>query len=354
MHTALLSGLVPNSSQPSSYLSTFRPDFLANFLTLRPTFHCPEALVIYVTPDTHYPVIMASFSSNPHADRDMEMMEFIIGQLTGQGRYTEAAEMGQRLLEKSRSTLGPEHPRTLSTMYYFGAMTHVAGKFEQAERIFRQLLPLREKVLGQDDPGTIAVLDAISESLSSMRKYKEALKILNDELQRCERKFGSEHELTIKTLKNMGQVYLMQGDSHLAISVLLRALELSEKLHGPTHATTKRIQDHLTEIRGPQDSLLLRQMLAAKHGLPIPGDPLAGIKSMDQWQLFRRYKNVTGMMSAGQEVSYATAMKFSEKMGYDPQPPIHVPSHYNDEEKYEDDGIGAYPEQLEIRTKYLD
>ncbi|RYP43490.1 hypothetical protein DL768_009907 [Monosporascus sp. mg162] len=280
---------------------------------------------------------MASSSSNPQADRDMEMMEFLIGELTKQGRYTEAAEGGQRLLEKSRSVLGPEHPRTLSTMYHFGAVTHVAGKFEEAEQNFRQLLLLRENVLGQDDPDTIAVLDAISESLSSMRKYKEAMKMLDEELRRCERAFGPEHELTIKTLKNIGQVYMMQGDSHLAISVLLRALELSERLFGSEHSTTSRIQDDLTKIRGPQDSLALRQMLAIKHGLPIPSDPLAGIRSMNRSQLLRRYQNVTGMMSGGPEVINAVTMRLSEEIGRDPQPPIHMPSAYSDGGESNDD-----------------
>lgn len=274
----------------------------------------------------------------------MEMMEFLIGELTKQGRYTEAAEEGQGLLEKSRSVVGPEHPRTLSTMYHLGAITHVAGKFEEAEQIFRQLLPLREKVLGPDDPDTIATIDAISESLSSMRKYQEAMKMLDEELRRCERAFGPEHELTIKTLKNMGQVYMMQGDSHLAISVLLRALELSERLFGPKHSTTSRIQDNLNEIRGPQDSLALRQMLAIKHGLPIPSDPLAGIISMNRSQLLRSYQDVSVMMSGGDEVINAAAMRFSEEIGDDPQPPIHIPSAYSDgDESNDDDSTGMYP-----------
>jgi tetratricopeptide (TPR) repeat protein len=211
---------------------------------------------------------MASSSSNPQADRDMEMMEFLIGELTEQGRYTEAAEVGQRLLEKSTSVLGPEH------------------------------------------------------------------------------------ELTIKTLKNIGQVYMMQGDSHLAISVLLRALELSERLFGSEHSTTSRIQDDLTKIRGPQDSLALRQMLAIKHGLPIPSDPLAGIRSMNRSQLLRRYQNVTSIMSGGPEVTNAAAMRFSEEIGDDPQPPIHIPSAYSDgDESNDDDSTGMYPEQWEIRIK---
>ena len=298
-----------------------------------------------------------ALSSSPQADRDMEMMDFLIGGLTKQGRYSEAAVVGQRLLEKSRSVLGPEHPRTLSTMYHFGAVTHVAGKFKEAEQVFRLLLPLRENVLGRDDPDTIAVLDAISESLSSMRKYKEAMKMLDEELRRCEWAFGPEHELTIGTLKNMGQVYMMQGDSHLAISVLLRALDLSERRFGSVHSTTSRIQDDLTKVRGPQDSLALRQMLAIKHGLPIPSDPLAGIRSMHWAQLLRKYQKVGGMMSGGPQVSNAAALRFSEQIGDDPQPPIHMPSAYSDgdesvdKESNDDNSIGMCPEQGEIRTK---
>ncbi|KAH8723086.1 hypothetical protein GQ44DRAFT_710961 [Phaeosphaeriaceae sp. PMI808] len=289
---------------------------------------------------------MASQSSSRHPDRDMEMMEFLIGELTRQRRYTEAAELGRQLLEKRRSVLGPEDTGTLSTMYYIGAINHVAGKFEDAEQIFRQLLPLREKKMGPYEPDTIAVLDALSETLSSMRKYKEAMKMLNEELRRCERAFGPEHELTIKTLKNMGQVYMMQGDSHLASSVLLRALELSKKLFGSEHSSTTHIQDDLTKIRGPQDSLELRQMLAVKHGLPIPGDPLAGTKSMSWSQMRRMYQGMYGMTSCGTEVVNALALADAEIMGHDPSPPLHLPSSYSDtDERYDDDSPGMYLEQ---------
>jgi tetratricopeptide (TPR) repeat protein len=271
-------------------------------------------------------------------------MEVGIAELTRQGRYTEAAELCRRQFEMSRSILGPKDTSTLSTMYHLGAINHVAGKFEEAEKIFRQLLPLREEKLGPDKPDTIAVLDAIAETLSSMRKYKEAMKMLDDKLRRCEREFSAEHRLTITTLHNMGQLYMMQGDSHLVISVLLRAPELSERLFGPEHSSTKRIQDDLTKIRGPQDSLALRQMLALKHGLPIPSDPLTGITSMNWSQLRRRYKGMMGLTSCGSEVINGLSLRDAEIMGHDPNPPFHMPSAYSDEdERYDDDeGPGMY------------
>jgi tetratricopeptide (TPR) repeat protein len=250
------------------------------------------------------------------------------------------------LLKKSRSALGPEHPDTLSKMYYFGAVLHADGKFEEAEQNFRQLLSLREKVLGPDHADTIAALDAICESLCSLGKYKESMKILDEELQRCERAFGPEHELTIKTLRNMGNVYRIQGDPQLASSVLLRALELSEKLFGPEHSITLGIRGELSQVRGPRDSLALRQALAAKHGLPIPGDPLAGIQKVNAPQLLGTYQSVCGVVSGGPEVTNVTAMRLSDMTGRPPQPAVTIPSYYtNKVESSKGDSTGG-PESL--------
>lgn len=218
-------------------------------------------------------------------------MDKRLGALMKQRRYAEATDVARQLLEKSRCVLGPEHLDTLSVMYYLGAVLHARGKFKDAEQNFRQLLPLREKVLGLDHRDTIAALDAICEALCGLRKYEESMKILDEELRRCERAFGLKHELTIKTLRNMGNVYRIQGQPHLASSVLLRALELSERLFGREHSNTSGIRGDLSEVRGPPDSLALRQALAFKHGLPIPGDPLAGIKTMNASQQDVRPKN---------------------------------------------------------------
>jgi tetratricopeptide (TPR) repeat protein len=286
---------------------------------------------IRLPPRTRRSITMGSSSSKLRAEKDMEKMDQRIGVLTKQRRYAEATEVGRQLLEKSRSARGPEHPDTLSIMYYFGAVLHADGKFEDAEQNFRQLLPLREKVLGPDHRDTIAALDALCESLCNLRKYEESMEIFDKELQRCERAFGPEHELTIKTLRNMGNVYRMQGDPHLASSVLLRALELSERLFGPEHSTTSGIRGDLSEVRGPPDSLALRQALAAEHGLPIPGDPLAGIKTMSVSQLLGMDQSVSGCVSGDPEVTNTAAIRLSEVIGCPPRPAVAIPSYYNNE-----------------------
>lgn len=245
--------------------------------------------------------------------------------------YAEATDVGRQWLEKSRSVLGPDHSDTFSIMYLWGAALHADGKLDDAEKAFRQLLSLRQENLGLDHRDTIAALDALCETLCGLHKYDESMRFLDDELRLCENAFGLQHELTIKTLRNTAQVYRMQDDLYLASSVLLRALELSEKGFGRDHHSTLIIQEILDEVRGPQDSLALRQALAAKHGLPIPGDLLAGFKSTDMSQLLRRYQTVDGFISGGPEVTNATVRRFAEFTGNRPQPAINIPSAFHSE-----------------------
>jgi tetratricopeptide (TPR) repeat protein len=269
---------------------------------------------------------MASLSFVSSGEKDMEDMRKRFRAFMDQRRYTEATDVGRQWLEKSRSVLGPDHPDTLSIMYLWGTALHTDGNFDEAERALRQLLKQRQGNPGLDPRDTIAALDALCETLCSLHKYNESLGLLEDELRLCEEEFGLQHELTIKTLRNTAQIYRMQDDLYLASSVLLRALELSEKGFGRDHHITLIIQGELDEVRGRQDSLGLRQDLAAKHGLPIPGDLLAGFKSIDISQLLRRYQTVHGMISGGPEVTNATARRMAAFTGSRPRPAINIPS----------------------------
>jgi tetratricopeptide (TPR) repeat protein len=289
---------------------------------------------------------MGSRSTKLRAEKNIEEMDRRFSALMRQRRYVEATDVSRRLLAESRSVRGPAHPDTLSIMFFYGAALHVAGKSKASEQVFRQLLPLREKALGPDHRDTIAVLDAICETLCDGRQYEESMKMFDEELRRCERAFGPEHELTIKTLENMGNVYRMQGQPYLASSVLLRALELSESTFGQEHSKTASIRDDLIEVRGPPDSLELRQALAAKHGLPIPGDPFAGVASMSTAQLLSKFKNVTGVVSGNPEVTNATVLRLSEFTGKPPEPAVHIPPYYHSQSDSSDDEstAGMYPE----------
>ena len=215
-------------------------------------------------------------------------------------------------------------------MYHLGARLHADGRLDDAEKTFRELLGLREEKLGADHPDSIAALDALCETLCGLRRYDEAMELLDEELRLCEKAFGFQHERTIKTLKNTANVYRMKGDPYLAISVLMRALELNEKAFGRKHPSTTAIHDELAKIRGPRDTLGMRQALAAKHGLPIPGDLLANRKSIDMSKFLQKFQSVSGIMSrTNPEVTNATAMRLAKLRGERPRPVLEIPGAFD-------------------------
>lgn len=274
---------------------------------------------------------MESSSFSPSADKEVEDLHRRFQLFSKQHWYAEAADVGRQWLEKSKSVWGPNHPDTLSIMYLRGTALYADGKLDDAEEIFRELLSLRKEKLGLDHRDTIATLDAVCETLCGLCKYDESMRLLEEELRLCENAFGLQHELTIKTLRNAAQMYRMKNDPFLASAVLLRALELSTKGFGRDHPCTAGIQDELNEIRGPQDSLALRQALAAKNGLPIPGDLLSGLKSIDISQLLAEYQDVSGFVSGGVELTNASMMRLGEVRGILPQPALRIPSAFESE-----------------------
>src|SRR2546423_14718082 len=62
--------------------------------------------------------------------------------LSGQGKYEQAEEMHQRVLELRETVLGKEHPDTLMSMNNLANVLSDQGKYEQAEEMHQRGLEL--------------------------------------------------------------------------------------------------------------------------------------------------------------------------------------------------------------------
>jgi tetratricopeptide (TPR) repeat protein len=274
---------------------------------------------------------------------DLTRMDNRATALMKQGKLAEATKVNRQVLERSRTVLGPEHPDTLSRMFDLGLALHAGRRRRDAEQVFRQLLPLREKVLGPSHPDTFAAIDAICEELFNLRKYEECRELLEEELLRCKKAFGLEHQLTIRALSNMGNVYKMQGKLQDACSMYRTALEVSERVLGEAHQTTLGIRNDLQEMQEQNnlyetrkqtaDTLKLRQLLAAKHGLPIPADPFTTTKSMGFSQLLDMYDSVNLVTTTGPEAAAAAALRIAETTRHPLSAPEIIRPYYTVEAK---------------------
>jgi len=72
------------------------------------------------------------------------------------GRYTDAAELWEKVLQYRQETLGPEHHDTLASMNDLALAYLDIGQLDKALVLHEQTLELRKAKLGPDHPGTSA------------------------------------------------------------------------------------------------------------------------------------------------------------------------------------------------------
>jgi Tetratricopeptide repeat len=68
-----------------------------------------------------------------------------------QGRYQEAAEVGQKALETRRKVLGRNHPDTLSSMYDVAHPWNSAGQQRRAKSLMVEYCRRSRRLLGPDN-----------------------------------------------------------------------------------------------------------------------------------------------------------------------------------------------------------
>ena len=70
------------------------------------------------------------------------------------GRFGEAIELFEQVLDERKRLLGPDHPDTLTIRNSLAAAYHSAGRFYEAINAWEELLPDCQRVLGVEHPLT--------------------------------------------------------------------------------------------------------------------------------------------------------------------------------------------------------
>jgi hypothetical protein len=117
----------------------------------------------------------------------------------------EAVEMQRRTLELMKEVLGPEHPKTLESMFGLAAFLGAQGKHEECGEMQRQALALRKKMLGPEYPFT---LKGMLERAQGMYEESEDMHRRTPEL--MEKVLGPEHLDTTKSMNNLALVFERQ------------------------------------------------------------------------------------------------------------------------------------------------
>lgn len=172
--------------------------------------------------------------------------------LIDQGRYREAANVLQSVVDTRSNSVGVEHPDTLRSRNRLAYALWRQGRYREAEQQFRQLMALEERVLGPDDPDTLASESGLANALSDEGRYADAELEHRRVLEIRTRVLGAESLDTLKSRNNLALTLNRQQKYADAEKQLRELIIVEERVLGSDHPETLRSRRNLYVTLGNQ------------------------------------------------------------------------------------------------------
>ena len=109
------------------------------------------------------------------------------------GRYEEAVALFAQALASCRSTLGGEHPDTLTVAGNLGVAYVQAGQRRKGTKLITSNVAARARVLGDSHPDTLTARNALAAAGDVMSAHRLLASTMND----AESTLGPDHEHTV-------------------------------------------------------------------------------------------------------------------------------------------------------------
>jgi tetratricopeptide (TPR) repeat protein len=90
------------------------------------------------------------------------------------GRWDDEYRVQALLRQARASTLGEQHPSTLTSMKNLALVLSEQGQYIEAEALHRQTLELYKRVLGEQHPSTLISINNLASVLRAQGKHEEA------------------------------------------------------------------------------------------------------------------------------------------------------------------------------------
>jgi tetratricopeptide (TPR) repeat protein len=110
--------------------------------------------------------------------KEAEALTAQFNKLYGQGRYSEAIPLVQRILAIREKSLGDGHPNVATWLNNLAEMYKEQGRYTDAELLFKRSLTIDEGALGRDHPDIAASLNNLASLYDAQGRYADALPIV--------------------------------------------------------------------------------------------------------------------------------------------------------------------------------
>ncbi len=191
----------------------------------------------------------------PEGERSLDALSGLAAMLHAQGRYGEAQDVADQILQSSERVLGSEHPDTLSSVNNLAQALYAQGNLAKACKLQEQVVEAMIRQLGQEHPDTLTSLNNLAQTLKAQGDLAKARELEKQVLEARARLQGQEHPDTLMSMNNLAQTLKAQGDLAKAHELQEQVLEARARLLGKEHPDTLASLNNLAQTLYAQGDL---------------------------------------------------------------------------------------------------
>jgi tetratricopeptide (TPR) repeat protein len=186
------------------------------------------------------------------------------------GRFDEAETHLARAFDLRRTTLGEEHPETLSSGSRLATAYLQQGRYEEGEALSKKVLEVCRRVLGDEHLSTLDSMGTLAWALQVQRRSQDAQALFQQKLEISRRVLGEEHPLALSAMRGLANVLEYQGWLTESEALHRESLEIRKRVLGEEHPSTTASMVDLSVVyreqgRYPDAEALLQKVLAIQQ-----------------------------------------------------------------------------------------
>ena len=216
--------------------------------TDRPELHgmaCSACRYLLARGDTRTAHVLAAGLHQQWRDRlgddhenTLTVAHYLAWALRDTGRYTEARELDEDTLARTRRVLGDDDPNTLASAGALAYDLRNLGEYQAARELDEDTLARFRRVLGDDHPYTLASANNLAADLRNLGEHQAARELDQDTLARFRRVLGDDHPHTLASANNLAADLRNLGEHQAARELDQDTLARRRRVLGDDHPDT--------------------------------------------------------------------------------------------------------------------
>ena len=162
-----------------------------------------------------------------------------------QGKFAEAAKIGERIVRIKKAVLGEQHPDYAISLNNLAAMIERTGDLNRAEPLYVQALEIQKSVLGEHHPGYAVSLNNLAALLEKMGEYTRVEPLHQQAIEIIGSVQGDQHPSYAISLNNLATLYWKTGDYTRAAPLYEKSRDILGAVLGEQHPSYAAILNGL-------------------------------------------------------------------------------------------------------------